>query len=63
MRARSIRVRLTLWYVAVVAVTTTALAAAGVALARQSVIGAADATLRWPSGRTGQRRTARTSLI
>jgi two-component system heavy metal sensor histidine kinase CusS len=45
-RPQSIRVRLTLWYVAVVAVTTLALAAAGVWLARQSVTGAADATLR-----------------
>jgi signal transduction histidine kinase len=35
-----------LWYVAVVVVTTTGLAAAGVWFARQSVTGAADATLR-----------------
>lgn len=46
MSPRSIRARLTLWYVAVVAVTTTALAATGVWLARQSVTRAADATLR-----------------
>ena len=46
MSPRSIRTRLTIWYVAVVAVTTTGLAASGVWLARQSVTGAADATLR-----------------
>ena len=46
MSPRTIRTRLTIWYVAVVVVTTTGLAAAGVWLARQSVTGAADATLR-----------------
>ncbi len=45
MSPRSIRARLTGWYVAVLVVTTTALAAAGVGVARQSVNGAADATL------------------
>jgi heavy metal sensor kinase len=43
---RSIRARLTGWFVAVLVVTTTTLAAAGVWLARQSVDGAADATLQ-----------------
>ena len=46
MSPRSIRGRLTGWYVAVLVVTTSALATAGVWLARQSVDGAADATLQ-----------------
>jgi two-component system heavy metal sensor histidine kinase CusS len=46
MKARSIGVRVTTWSVMVVALATSALAAAGVWRARQSVMGAADATLR-----------------
>lgn len=43
---RSIRARLTFWYAALIAISTTVLAASGVWLARQSVTNAADATLR-----------------